>query len=545
VYFLALATDYDGTIARYGSVSADTCEALRRFKASGRRLLLVTGRDLADLRHAFSELAIFDRVILENGAVIYDPVKDEERAIAPAPPAHFVEKLIERKVEPISVGRSIIATWEPHEAAVLAVIRELGLELQIIFNKGAVMVLPAGVNKASGLGVALAELDVSPHNVVAVGDAENDHAFLHACGCSAAVANALPAIRQEADIVLSGDHGQGVQELVGRIIEDDARIVPPSRNGLFLGTSRSGEAIHLRPVGNVLIAGDSGSGKSGFATLLTERMADKRLEFCVIDPEGDYDGLEHAATIGSGTAAPVVDDAVKLLGDAGINVVVNAVAASMPERRRLTAELLLPIGDLRAKTGRPHWLLIDEAHHILPATDTQRSWHLPETLPATVFITVDPASLFEEALRSIDLVLAFGERATGTIAAFAAALGIAPPSEIPVAESDECLVWDRSSDQPPTLMKTERARQQHMRHAGKYAAGDVGEWKSFYFRGRRHEANLRARNLMEFLEIAETVSDEIWEHHLRAGNYSAWFRHVIRDEELARDAAEIEMDRNL
>ena len=86
-----------------------------------------------------------------------------------------MERLRERGVEPLSVGRSIVATWEPMETVVLEVIHEQGLELQITFNKGAVMVLPPGVNKASGLEAALQALGLSRHNVVGAGDAENDH----------------------------------------------------------------------------------------------------------------------------------------------------------------------------------------------------------------------------------------------------------------------------------------------------------------------------------------------------------------------------------
>ena len=81
-------------------------------------------------------------------------------------------------MSPLSVGRSIVATWEPNEGLVLQAIKELGLELEIIFNKGAVMILPSGVNKATGLVAALDELELSPHNVIGVGDAQNDHAFL-------------------------------------------------------------------------------------------------------------------------------------------------------------------------------------------------------------------------------------------------------------------------------------------------------------------------------------------------------------------------------
>src|ERR1700730_8245420 len=166
MYFLGVATDYDGTIAHHGSVNAETVAALRRCKESGRRLILVTGRELPDLKKAFPEFKLFDRVVAENGALIYNPSTEEERVIAEAPPAIFVERLKERSVQPLSVGRSIVATWEPNQTTVLEIIRELGLELQIIFNKGAVMVLPPGMNKAAGLEAALRELELSPHNVV-------------------------------------------------------------------------------------------------------------------------------------------------------------------------------------------------------------------------------------------------------------------------------------------------------------------------------------------------------------------------------------------
>ena len=44
------------------------------------------------------------------------------------------------------------------------------------------MVLPSGVNKATGLKKALKQMNLDAKNVVAVGDAENDLAFLAACG---------------------------------------------------------------------------------------------------------------------------------------------------------------------------------------------------------------------------------------------------------------------------------------------------------------------------------------------------------------------------
>src|SRR5262245_63193140 len=179
---MALATDYDGTLAHDGVVDADALAALERLKEAGRRLILVTGRELPDLQRAFPELACCDLIVAENGALLYEPGTGRETTLAPPPPEAFVARLRERGVHPLSVGRSIVASWEPMQDSVLETIRELGLELQIVFNKGAVMVLPTGVNKASGLAAALGEYGLSQQSVFGIWDAENGHAFLQMCG---------------------------------------------------------------------------------------------------------------------------------------------------------------------------------------------------------------------------------------------------------------------------------------------------------------------------------------------------------------------------
>ncbi|MDO8945124.1 MAG: HAD-IIB family hydrolase, partial [Desulfobacterales bacterium] len=189
--YLVLATDYDGTLAHHGLVSEPTLAALERLKHSGRKLILVTGRELEDLLRVFPQAGLFDRIVAENGALLYRPATGEEKTLGEPPPPAFVRRLRELGVGPLSTGRVIVATWTPFETAVLETIRELGLELQVIFNKGAVMVLPSGVNKATGLAAALKELALSPAVVVGIGDAENDHAFLQLCACAVAVENAL------------------------------------------------------------------------------------------------------------------------------------------------------------------------------------------------------------------------------------------------------------------------------------------------------------------------------------------------------------------
>src|SRR6516165_5004296 len=155
--YLALATDYDGTLAADGKVSAETWEGVKRLRDSGHKLLLVTGRELDDLHSTCPTLEPFDRIVVENGALLYNSAKREQRVLASAPPEDFGRARRRRGV-PVSVGRSIVASWRPHETAALQEIRDLGLELQVIFNKDAVMVLPPGVNKASGLKAALTEL---------------------------------------------------------------------------------------------------------------------------------------------------------------------------------------------------------------------------------------------------------------------------------------------------------------------------------------------------------------------------------------------------
>jgi HAD superfamily hydrolase (TIGR01484 family) len=219
--YLALATDYDGTLAHDGRVADATWDAVRRLRGSGRKVILVTGRELDDLHSVCPRLEHFDRVVAENGALLYDPARQKIEALAPPPPPEFVAALRRRQVEPLSVGRTIVATDEPHENTVQEVIRDLGLELEIIFNKGSVMVLPTGINKATGLSRALAELRLLPQKVVGVGDAENDHAFLALCGCAVAVANALPALCNRAHFVTPGARGAGVVQLIEEMLADD------------------------------------------------------------------------------------------------------------------------------------------------------------------------------------------------------------------------------------------------------------------------------------------------------------------------------------
>src|SRR5262245_11066688 len=220
MHFQALATDFDGTLAHDGRVDDETLAAVLRAREAGLKLVMVTGRELASLSNTFARTEVFDRLVVENGALLVDPQNKTERLLAPAPPPALIEWLTRRNI-PLSVGHSIVATVEPHEHDVLEAIRELGLEWHIIFNKGAVMVLPSAVNKATGLAAALEELGATADRTVAVGDAENDLALFAACGLAVAVSNALDSVKASADVVTDGARGQGVVELVDRVLKGD------------------------------------------------------------------------------------------------------------------------------------------------------------------------------------------------------------------------------------------------------------------------------------------------------------------------------------
>ena len=163
--------------------------------------MLVTGRRVEELLKVCPAIALFDLVVAENGAVVYDPARREEVVLGAPVPKSLVERLRERSVAPLEVGKVLVATHDPHGAVVFDVIRELGLELQVIVNRSSIMVLPPGINKATGLEVALHKLGLSQHEAVAIGDAENDHSFLRYCECGVAVANAVPSIKAAAELV--------------------------------------------------------------------------------------------------------------------------------------------------------------------------------------------------------------------------------------------------------------------------------------------------------------------------------------------------------
>ncbi|MES2267493.1 MAG: HAD family hydrolase [Bacteroidota bacterium] len=539
--YQTFVTDYDGTIAEEEKVTPETIAALVRIKASGRKLILVTGRELGQLQAVFPEYRLFDIIVAENGALIFMPVINKTLLLGSRPPANLIQLLRDKNI-PISVGQVIVATWEPHQEVVLEAIRSFGLEYQLIFNKGAIMILPPGVNKATGLHAALNELNLSEHNVVAVGDAENDSAMLQAAECAVAVNNALAQLKENADWVTNNARGAGVTELIVQLLSDDLHLLDEklSRHFLPIGKKEGGITLTISPYGhNILLAGTSGCGKTTFAAAFVEQLILKQYQFCLIDPEGDYQDLPGALTIGDGSQPPLNDHVIKVLTQTSENAIVCFLAIPLGERPAHFKKLLIELIKLRERTGHPHFIIIDEAHHLLPKDDREICSTLPDDLTNIMAITTKPDLLSPTFLGHINMVVAMGDCPGQTLDSFSEITGAAIPVPADVTfQRQGALVWLKGKGVPLAITGNIPAKFL-MRHKRKYASGDMYA-NSFYFTGPDHKLNLKANNLMVFIQMATGVDDETWLYHLHRHDYSNWFRNSVKDQQLSELSKQIE-----
>jgi len=293
-----------------------------------------------------------------------------------------------------------------------------------------------------------------------------------------------------------------------------------------------------------LITGSSGAGKSTIVTALLEQMRELAFQFCVVDPEGDYSEFPDAVVVGDAKQEPRIAEVTGLLAKPDVSVVINLLAIDPPERPRFLVRFLPEMAKLRAETGRPHWIVLDEAHHCLPAKWDPAPSTLTQELPAVIAVTVHPEAVSRDFLALVSTVVGVGDGSLDAIAKFCLATGRSAPQTDRAA-----LVAGQVHLLPPSgdieVITTTRPKERQKRHARKYAEGELGEDRSFYFRGPEKALNLRAHNLRTFLQMAAGVDDRTWLHHLRGGEYSRWFRNAIKDEDLAAEATAVESDETL
>jgi hypothetical protein len=296
--------------------------------------------------------------------------------------------------------------------------------------------------------------------------------------------------------------------------------------------------MHLKSYGvNVLLAGSSQGGKTTLATGVCERLIERGYQLCIIDPEGDYGTLEGTVMLGDSSRVPSADEVLELLHKPDQNVVVNLLGVAPEHRPEFFGSLLPRLQELRARTGHPHWIVVDETHHLLPASWDPAPVTLPQGMCGMLMITLEPDRITPTVLAIVDTVIAIGESPERTIQIFCDAVGqTAPAMGAVTLNPGEALVWSCQAGTEPVWIRSLPPRAERRRHHRKYAEGELAPDLSFYFRGPEGKLNLRAQNLRMFLQMAEGVDDETWLYHLRQGEYAQWFREVIKDEDLAAEA---------
>jgi hydroxymethylpyrimidine pyrophosphatase-like HAD family hydrolase len=405
--YLALATGFDGTLAKDGRCDERCVDALRSLSASGRKLILVTGRELRELLEIFPEARIFDYVVAENGAVMHRPATRESRILAQAPPEILLQELRRRHVTPLAVGSSIVKTAQENEAQVSDALRKLQLDFQLVTNPGALMMLPAGVNKASGVWAALKELGLSRHNLVAIGDGENDLALFKFAAHAAAVQNSDPLIRRIADQTTHGAYCDGFLELAHELVTTDLAAAIP-RHRIMLGSAVQGaQQANLVPCrDSMVLHGPVGSGKAAICRCLLEQFLNHSYQCCVVG--ANLGGASHALPaqvllFGDEREAPRLTEILSALEQPTASVAIDLAALAVQTRPLFTDALLLQLQALHDRLGRPHAVFIHQAHSFLAGSAaTACTARLAEV--TVVYASAEPQRLPARVLNEVQLV---------------------------------------------------------------------------------------------------------------------------------------------
>ncbi len=549
--FQAIAVDYDGTLTHADRPAPEVLAAIREQRERGRVVVLVTGRILSELRDVFPEVDDeFDAIVAENGAVLADADGVQDLA-APIDPL-LAQRLAHRDL-PVRQGRVLLACDARHHQTVIEEIVRLELGCQLVHNRAALMVLPNGVTKGTGLSQALGNLGISRHSTLAIGDAENDHHLLEVCEVGVAVANAVEPLKRTADVVLDTADGAGVAELLRGPLVSGERRVAPSNWALTLGHDDAGNEVQL-PASqiNLLLVGASCSGKSYLSGSLVEQLVRQDYSVLVLDREGDHRSLtDRRGILGVGGRYPLPSPTqlADLLRHRFGSVVVDLSTLGDQAQRAYVDSLAPVLLAQRAVTGLPHWLFFDEAHELL--TDrSQWTSELEDGEHGYGCSSYRPEALPEAAQRACDVLLLTSGGNTGREEAlrYAARTAGCPEEELAGLLGDRRgrgVLIDPSGDAAPRGFRLAERSSGHVRHWHKYIDGELPEPLRFYFSDGGNGSV--AGNLRQFHRQLGVCGAEVLKAHGRRHDLSRWLRDVLQDEELAeviRDAEdELRADR--
>jgi hydroxymethylpyrimidine pyrophosphatase-like HAD family hydrolase len=550
--FSTLALDFDGTIARNDVLDPGVRQAIAEVRAQGIVVVIVTGRILADLRRVAGELHFVDAVVAENGAAIEFPDSGYSRVVGPSPPAALLKEL-RREGIAFAAGQSILDAHADTAPCILAILQRLELPLVLAFNRSRVMVLPQAISKATGLREALAILRLSPHNALAIGDAENDHELLHLCEVGVAVAWGSEVLKAAADYVLPGDGPPAVAGYI-RALAKGGRIPAPlkTRRRLVLGHTDNGSPLTLAVRGRtLLVAGDPMTGKSWVTGLLCEQLILYGYSLCILDPEGDYTSLEAlpgVVVFGGADPLPRPRDLLRALRHADVSIVIDLSHTAQQEKIEYMRSVLPALAALRRHTGLPHRIVVDEAHYFLDDP------HAPDLLDLDssgyTLVTYRASKLRRDLLAASEAVIVTRESDPREVHALRA---LCPSCEGLTSESEWAALFDSLVlGEAVALPVTEEAEGKvrrirlvprltpHVRHLAKYIDLPVPEGRAFVFWRDNSLTGQRAQTLREFVAVVEQSPLASLDGHLRRRDFSRWIANVFGDYPLAKTLRQIE-----
>jgi hydroxymethylpyrimidine pyrophosphatase-like HAD family hydrolase len=552
--FSVLAIDFDGTAARGDVLDPEVRAAIGELRAQGIVVILATGRILEDLRRVVGDLHFVDAVVAENGAVVLFPDSGHSTVNGEPPQDNLLAVLRQEGIR-IDVGRVVVEADATEAPRILAIVRRLELPLGIAFNRGRLMVLPQTISKATGVRQALTILRLSPHNAVAIGDAENDHELLRVCEVGVAVGWGSEALKASADYVLPGDGPRAVAEYV-RALANRRRVPVPlrTRRRLLLGHTDDGQPFALAVRGrNILIAGDVKSGKSWVTGLLCEQLILYGYCLCVLDAEGDYVSLESlpgVVVFGGANPLPRPMELLRALRHADVSVVIDLSHTAHREKVEYVRTILPALATLRHHTGLPHRIVVDEAHYFLHDVDVSELLDLE--LNGYTLVSYRASRLDKNVLNSSQAIVVTRESDPDEVRSLFALCGSCQGRK---SETEWHELLDRLAiGEAIVLPLTEEAQGEirrihltprltpHVRHLAKYIDIPVPESRAFVFWRDGAMTRDRARTLREFVDVLERSPVSGLDGHLRRGDFSRWIGDIFGDYPLSKTVRQIEQD---
>ena len=241
-----LALDLDGTtVNRQGKLGEKTKAALLAARKRGHLVVFATGRRDIDMFSFWEESKYADFLLLNNGAKLMCPDTREvlfNHVIPPTTSKILIETCLRENWQlhvtsgdywainkwndglqsyidylgtaPIHYSCLEDTPWQQVEGFMVTAdlkpvcnfIEEARLPLAYTFSEdNCVDIMTRNISKWGGLTELMQRLQISPEQVIAAGDYNNDLPMIRGAGIGIAVANALPEVKAAADYVTKND----------------------------------------------------------------------------------------------------------------------------------------------------------------------------------------------------------------------------------------------------------------------------------------------------------------------------------------------------